>query len=149
MKNTLKIDFAKTEIIMDRTFAKNVRNTNSEEYAHLQQVRKDYPTYKVVTRQISRNPNKETYKGLTYEYMRFYILTHESAESRRIAVMEFEELILISQCHAQSKRYPVIKKWFLEKYPEIAQFGVSPEENKTAQTPAVEQKNNIEYAKAS
>ena len=36
MKNTLKIDFAKKQIIMDRTFAKNVTNTKSNEYAHLQ-----------------------------------------------------------------------------------------------------------------
>ena len=69
MKNTLKIDFEKSRIIMDRTFAKKVQNTNSEEYAHLQQIRKDYPTFTVVTRQINKNPNKETYKGLTYEYM--------------------------------------------------------------------------------
>jgi len=35
---------------------------------------------------------------------------------------------LISQCHSQSKRYPVIKKWFLEKYPEVKKFGVPKEE---------------------
>ena len=63
MKNTLKIDRENALIIMDRTFAKLSENTRSEEYAHLQQVRKDYPTYKVTTRQIKKNPNKETYKG--------------------------------------------------------------------------------------
>ncbi len=151
MKNTLKIDFAKKQIIMDRTFAKNVENTNSEEYAHLQQVRKDYPTYTVVARQIKRNPNKETYKGLTYEYMRAYIVTHEPVEKRKAAIMEFEELILISQCHSQAKRYPVIKKWFLDRYSEIAEFGITKEAEgkKIAQVPVTTEENNVEYAKAS
>lgn len=149
MKNTLKIDRENALIIMDRTFAKLSENTRSEEYAHLQQVRRDYPTYKVVTRQIKKNPNKESYKGLTYEYMRFYIFTHEPAESRKQVLAEFDELVLISQCHSKAKRYPVIKNWFLDKYPEIKEFGMPKanpqEENKVADLPATTQ----EFKKAS
>ena len=115
MKNTLKIDFEKKQIIMDRTFKKNAENTNSEEYAHLQQVRKENPTYTLITRQIKKNPKKETYAGLTYEYMTNYILLHETAETKKAVLAEFNEMILISQCHAKSKRYPVIKKWYLTK----------------------------------
>ena len=37
---------------------------------------------------------------------------------------EFAEKRLISECHSKCHRYPVIKKWFLEKYPEVAQFGM-------------------------
>lgn len=144
MKNTLKIDRKKELIIMDRTFAKLSENTRSEEYAHLQQVRKDYPSFQVVTKTIKKNPNKECYKGLTYDYMREYIFKHEPAETRRSVLMEFEDMIFISQCHSKAKRYPVIKKWFLEKYPEIAQFGMSTEEptateNKLAVMPATTQ----------
>ncbi len=132
MKNTLKVDFAKEQIIMDRTFAQKVTNTSSSEYAHLQQVRKDYPDFKVITRKIKRNPDKETYKGLTYEYMEDYIVTHESKETVTEVLAEFHELKLISRCHSQSKRYPVIKKWFLDKYPDIAKFGNN-EENTAAE----------------
>ena len=71
MKNTLKIDRENGLIVMDRTFAKLSENTRSEEYTHLQQVRKDYPTFQVVTRTIKKNPKKETYAGLTYDYMKF------------------------------------------------------------------------------
>ena len=145
MKNTLKIDFENSRIVMDRTFAKKVQNTNSEEYRHLQQVRKDYPTFAVVARQIKKNPNKETYKGLTYDYKRFYIFTHESADNRKKVIEEFEELVLISQCHSQSKRYPVIKKLFLNKYPEIKEFGISNEENRVTDLPAT----THEFKKAS
>jgi len=143
MKNTLKIDFENSRIVMDRTFAKNVQNTNSEEYRHLQQVRRDYPTFAVVTRQIKKNPDKECYKGLTYKYMRFYIFTHEPADKRKKVIEEFEELVLISQCHSQSKRYPVIKNWFLDRYPEIKEFGMpkadEQEKNKVTDLPATTQ----------
>lgn len=123
MKNTLKIDFAKEQIIMDRTFAQKVTDTSSAEYRHLQEVRRDYPDYKVVLRKIKKNPNKETYKGLTYDYMRNYILTHEDDKNALIVLAEFSEMRQISRCHSQAKRYPVIKNWFLEKYPEIKNFG--------------------------
>ena len=153
MKNTLKIDFEKKQIIMDRTFKKNAENTNSEEYAHLQQVRKENPTYTLITRQIKKNPKKETYAGLTYEYMTNYILLHETAETKKAVLAEFNEMILISQCHAKSKRYPVIKKWFLTKYPEIVKFGVpkdeSKEENKVKEITATTQENEVEFAKVS
>lgn len=43
MKNTLKINLADKTIVMDRTFAKLAADTRSEEYAHLQQIRRDYP----------------------------------------------------------------------------------------------------------
>ena len=124
MKNTLKINHADRIIVMDRTFAKLAENTMSAEYAHLQQVRKDYPTYTVIQRQIKKNSNKETYNGLTYEYMEGYIMTHGSIETIQANLREFEEMRLISKCHSKAFRYPVIKSWFLQKYPEIAKFGV-------------------------
>ena len=95
----------------------------SAEYAHLQQVRRDYPTYKVIRHTIKRNAEKKTYKGLTYEYMEYYILTHGTKEERQKNFAEYNEMILISECHGKAYRYPVIKRWFLEKYPEIAEFG--------------------------
>lgn len=122
MKNTLKINHENKTIVMDRTFAKFAENTSSDEYAHLQQVRRDYPDYTVSLRTIKRNSEKETYKGLTYEYMEEYILNHESEENALAIIKEFHELRTISKCHKQGLRYPTIKRWFLEKYPEIVDF---------------------------
>ena len=124
MKNALTVNFEKNQIVMTRLFAQKCSDTRSEEYAHLQIVRRDYPDFTVVTRQIKKNPNKESYKGLTYEYMRDYIITHVAPEEEAEAIAEFNELILISKCHSQARRYPIIKKWFLEKYPEVALFGI-------------------------
>ena len=124
MKNTLRHDHAKKLVIMDKTFAKFAANTRSEEYAHLQQVRRDYPHYEVIQRTIKRNPNKECYHGLTYDFMEDYILTHGDAETVRKNYDEFNEMLLISRCHSKQFRYPVIKHWFLEHYPEIVRFGM-------------------------
>jgi len=131
MKNTLKIDFAKKQLIMDRTFALNCQNTMSEEYAHLQSVRRDYPNYTVVMRKIKTNPRKETYNGLTYDYMREYIRTHTEPTSIFSELDEFDALIFNSECHSKGRRYPTIKKWFLEKYPEVYDFGRKDDETKT------------------
>ena len=129
MKNTLKINHTNRTIIMDRTFAKYAENTMSEEYAHLQQVRRDYPTYTVLRRQIKSNSNKKTYRGLTYEYMEDYILTHGTSETITKNFAEYNEMRLIAECHGRAFRYPVIKSWFLDHYPEITKFGVCGETN--------------------
>ena len=140
MKNTLRLDHAKKLVIMDKTFAKFAANTRSEEYAHLQQVRRDYPTYTVVQRQIKKNAKQEHYHGLTYTYMEYYIASHGSKEDRRT----YDEMKLISQCHSKGFRYPVIKSWFLERFPEIKEFGVEEDAgNQEAATEAAIDNNNI------
>jgi len=89
MKNILKIDHKDGVIVMDATFAKKSENTMSAEYAHLQQVRRDYPEYEVIRRTIKRNSSKKTYNGLTYEWMEDYILTHGTKEIRKANYAEF------------------------------------------------------------
>ena len=122
-KTNLFVDFEKNLLVMNQAFATKARNVRSEEYKLLQSTRRDYPTYAVVKRRIKRNSQKETYAGLTYDYMRMYIATHEPKEKVKEVMEKFDELLLISQCHCKARRYPVIKSWFLGKYPEIEGFG--------------------------
>ena len=117
MANTLKINRTNNTIVMDRAFAKASEIVGSTEYNMLQTARHDYPTDTVVQRKIKRNPNKECYKGLTYEYMERYIISHRAEK-----LAEFREMRLISECH--SVRYPKIKEWFLEEFSEVAKYGV-------------------------
>lgn len=119
MKNDLRIDFTKNEIIMSRQFEKCASIAGSEEYRRLQLVRQDYPTFSVVRRNIKKAPTKETYAGLTYTYMEAYIASHDNAD---VNMKAYGELRLIGACHKVS--YPTIKKWFLETYPEIVEFGI-------------------------
>ena len=120
MKNDLRIDFANSEIIMSRQFEKCASIAGSEEYRRLRAVRLDYPTFSVVRRSIKKASSKVTYAGLTFAYMENYIAKHDNAEEIRKV---YDELRLIGACHKVS--YPTIKKWFLETYPEIVEFGVN------------------------
>ena len=127
-KSKMKVLHNESAIEMNKTFAKMVENPFSEEYAFLQKIRQDYPQYKVRIREIKKNPNKECWKGLTYAYMRDYIILHSTQEEEAAAVAEFNEMLLISRCHSKANRYPAIKKWFLAKYPEVAEFGMPTKE---------------------
>ena len=119
MKNDLRIDFTKNEIVMSRQFEKCASIAGSEEYRRLQLVRQDYPTFSVVRRSIKKAPTKVTYAGLTYAYMEAYIAGHDQDGTIK---KDYDELRLIGACHKVS--YPTIKKWFLETYPEIVEFGI-------------------------
>lgn len=120
MKNVLKVKHTERVIEMDKTFAKKSTIVGSREYSLLQECRRDYPDYNVCRKEIRKNKKKESYKGLTYAYMEEYIALHDDQE--HTIKKRYDELRLIAECH--SKRYPRIKKWFLEQYPEIKAFGV-------------------------
>lgn len=124
MKNFMKCDHANSKLIMDKTFAKNAEIVGSREYEMLQAARKDYPHYEVVRRQIKKNAKQEHYHGLTYEYMTTYIAVYEPEETREAKLNELSDLIMISKCHSKGYRYPTIRNWFLEQYPEVKQFGM-------------------------
>ena len=126
MKNTLKLNHENHTIVMDRWFAKYAENTRSDEYAHLQRVRQDYPTYEVIRRKIMRNAEME-------QYMEEYIMTHGTADEIKANLNKYEELRLIAECHSKARRYPAIKSWFLEMYPEIVKFGNKEEKPKILQ----------------
>lgn len=137
MTNTLKINYTNHTIIMDRTFAKLAQNARSDEYALLQEVRKDYPNFTVVQRSIRKNAKKKTYSGLTYDYMEEYIMQHGTEEKRLANLRRFAELRVIAECQGKSYRYPVIKSWFLDQYPEIVQFGLEEDASKAVPVTAL------------
>lgn len=149
MTNTLTINHTNRTIVMDRTFAKHAADTMSTEYTHLQAVRRDYPTYQVVQRHIRTNSNKNTYRGLTYDYMEDYIMTHGTNETRLANYKEYTEMRLIAECHGKAFRYPVIKSWFLNKYPEIANFSAMEYAPQVIEQGEAEADNAITLKKAS
>ena len=153
-KSKLLVKYAEGVIEMNTTFAKEMRNPLSDEYALLQKIKMENPSFTVSRRQIKSNPKKDTYKGLTYEYMKKYIKLHETKEEAEKVIAYLEDQILISKCHSQRLRYPTIKKWFLAKYPEVAKFGIVEDEDQNndqteAQTTETEIQNVIPMNKVS
>ena len=51
----------------------------------------------------------------------------------RANLNKYEELRLIAECHSRARRYPAIKSWFLEMYPEVVSFGTVEEKAKILQ----------------
>jgi len=118
VKTPLKVDFINQKIIMSRTFAKKAKIYGSNEFKDLLKAREGLEEYELTIRkEIKKNAGKECYRGLTYDYMREYILSH-TKDSR--IIKEFDELLLLSKCH--SIRYPKVKQWFLATFPEIEKY---------------------------
>lgn len=141
-KSRAKVLHTEATIEVNTTFAKMMENPFSDEYRLLQELRRDYPAYSVSRRQISKNTSQEHYKGLTYEYMEWYIRKYGPKDENMLKALlhEFEHQKDIASCHSKSKRYPVVKNWFLGKFPEVAKFGLpekKDEESSSNQTAEV------------
>lgn len=110
-------------IEMGKRYALNASKFGTIEYNELQQVRRDYPEYKVVTKS-TRKSEKCAYSGLTYKFMEKYIKAHDDEEGTILA--EYNDLRAKSdeaiELGAESASYMEIKDWFLKKFPAIADF---------------------------
>ena len=122
----MHVNYAERKIVLSSAFAKKAFTPGTDEYRQLQAVRNDYPDFVLKTRQFKTNTKQERYRGLNYDFMRDYIRKHE--KDAKPVLAELDEMIGISKCHSLGKRYPTIKKWFLETYPEIAEFGMDEEQ---------------------
>lgn len=120
----MRIDYANKKIVLLAGFAKKSRFPGTPEYNRLKAIREDFPDFAVSQRTINKPKSKETYKGLTYEYIENYIRFHENAENM---LADYQKLKDIIGCH--NSHYPKVKKWFLNNYPEIK---LEIDEDKTA-----------------
>ena len=118
------INEKKHTIELSKKEAKAAAKFGTAEYKNLQEARRDYPTFSVKT--VSQKPaaKKNTYKGLTYEYMELYIQKHDDEEKSIMA----EYMMLrgmtdeAEEALAESFTYLEMKDWFLAKFPAIASF---------------------------
>ena len=110
-------------IEMTKKFEKAASRFGSDEYKMLQEARKDYPAYKVVVK-ASTVKGKESFKGLTYEYMEKYIAAHDDDDKTIMA--EYKMLRGLSdeaqEMNAAACSYGEMKKWFFDKYPAFKEF---------------------------
>ena len=110
-------------IEMSKKFEKAASRFGSDEYKMLQEARKDYPTYKVAVK-TSTTKSKESFKGLTYEYMEKYIAAHD--DENKTIMAEYGMLRATSdeakEMNATALPYGEVKKWFLDKYPVFKEF---------------------------
>lgn len=127
MTNSLTINERNKTIEMTKKFANAAKRYGSDEYRDLQNARNDYPTYKVVTRSTKRK--KDSFKGLTFDYMENYIKNHEKENSAILNEFyqlcgkdENGEAIKIKNNIIEHASYGEIKEWFLKQYPIFKEY---------------------------
>ena len=113
----ITINTKNNTLVITKKFEKAASKFGSPEYRELKEARADFPNFKVVVRTVKQK--KETYKGLTYEYMEKYIKGHDNGGK----IME-EFKIMTGQTEESMKKgsYIEVKKWFLEIYEEFEKF---------------------------
>lgn len=125
---TITVSARTHSLVLTKSFAAKAAIFGTDEYKMLQEARRDYPGYKVTVGKTKEAKN--IYAGLDYAYMEKYIAAHDDEEKTI-----YDEKKLISECHSKGFRYPVIKSWFLERFPEIKTFGVPVEEEAEIEAP--------------
>lgn len=118
------INEKKNAIELSKKEAKAAAKFGTAEYKQLQEARRDYPTFSVVTVTRKTTTKKNTFKGLTYEYMEMYIQKHDDDDQSIMA--EYKMLRGLTEeaeeALAVSFTYLEMKDWFLKKFPAIAEF---------------------------
>ena len=115
----IKFDHPNSTIIINRIFSVKATKFGTEEYAKLNQARKDYPNYDVAVREpIKKNPSKEAFKGLDYTFMERYMKIQKVSER---VWEDYQHTRLMTECH--SRRFPIVKQWFLDTFPEVRDWG--------------------------
>ena len=135
-KTNYRIDHVEKKITLNRGYYAKTQNPNNQEAKDFEKVRQQHSDYSIVVREpIKTNSSKRTHKDLTFDNMERYILSHDNAKE----IMH--EYVQLREAGAFYKSaYPVIKKWFLSKYPEVDNFGLQDDE----QTADAEQSENTE-----
>ena len=98
-----------------KAFQKNAAIFGTEEFKLWRSYKAMFPDAVMTTKTIKRNPNKETYRNMTYKNMRTYIEI-ENAD----LLEEFEKQIKCSQI--QSNPYRAVLAWFLQNFQEYNSY---------------------------
>ena len=104
MTKNFKVNFIARTIEVSTSFAKKASIYGSAEYLMLTNAQKAHPEY---TLDI-QNPKRTGIKGIDYDFMRNYIITHDETTE---VLPAFEKLL------DGKLPYPEVKAWFIEQYP--------------------------------
>ena len=143
MKN-MKIEVInETTARVSKAFEKNARIFGTPEYKLWREYLKEFPNATMTTKTIKKNPNKETYRNMTYKNMKLFI---EAQENSEVLKKEFERQQQMSK--VQTNPYKAVLAWFckeFEGYDNYKEFFKDKEENEeTTDTAAKENAEEIE-----
>ncbi len=107
-------------IVMTKKEAKAAEKYGSDEYMMLVSMKKDFPDYNVVIREITR---KSTSKGFSYDKMALYVNQYGTNEQKK----QFEELRGTAKdtMGSTGSAYKEVKAWFNAAFPEASNFAAA------------------------
>ena len=119
----MKVNMLARTIVLTKKEMTAASRYGSDAYKELQNARRDYPGFAVITATRQVKTQRETFKGLTYEYMEKYIKAHDDSGS---IMVEFKircgnpidpaDLLPTPYTYAENKA------WFLGKFEKVAKF---------------------------
>lgn len=132
MKN-MKIEFInETTARVTKAFEKNAKIFGTPEYRLWREYLRENPGSTMTTKEIKKNPNKKTYKNMTYKNMGLFIAEQENSEALE---KEFEKQKKMSK--VQTNPYKAVLAWFckeFEGYDEYKEFFKDKDESETTAT---------------
>ena len=110
MKNTknYRIDFENQAIVINRKFAKAVSELKRESLKEMTALRTAFPDFIVTLRTCEPGTTKNTYKHLTFDFMREEIIRIDGDTS--------PNLLAFDKGRNDKVPYATVKKWFLDCY---------------------------------
>ena len=118
----MNANLIKKTIEMTANEAKAAGKIGSEKFMELRQYQEVYPTFTISIKASTKR--KATFSGLTYKYMRAYIVNHDDEDGKIMG----QFLTLIAQDkkdkvegseHLEAAGYLDVREWFLSTFPEI------------------------------
>ena len=139
MKN-MKIEVInETTARVSKAFEKNAKIFGTPEYKLWREYLKEFPNATMTTKEIKKNPNKKTYRNMTYKNMELFIEAQENSEA---LMKEYKRERQMSKI--QTSPYRAVLAWFCQKfegYDNYKEFFKDEEENEeTADKAATENK---------
>ena len=105
------------EAVVTKAFQKQARIYGTEEYKLWKKVLSENPNVTMTVKTIKKNPDKKTYKNLTYANMERYIKTQANSEEL-LEKLRMER----ERSEIQTNPYRAVLAWFLKEFPDYDSY---------------------------
>ena len=121
--NAITINTKARTIDLSNNFAKAASIFGSEEYRQLQEARRDYPSYRVVTVK-QKGTGKADFASLSFDFMDKYIKAHATSDELKAEYLGLRGLDANWEKdeNGLAEDYQIVKDWFLNTFPEFEKF---------------------------
>ena len=115
---TIAVNPKNHTIELSKAYSKLAYFPGTDEYKQLQEARRDYPSYRVVTVKQKGAAVKADFANLSFDFMDKYIASHDEKGD----LMPVYRTLRGLDENGVAVDYQTIKDWFLNTFPEFEQF---------------------------